>query len=32
MNVNNGFDISKLDMKNPEHRKLYAEARAKGKL
>jgi len=27
-----GFDISKLDMKNPEHRKLYAEARAKGKI
>ena len=27
-----GFDISKLDMKNPDHRKLYAEARAKGKI
>lgn len=25
-------DISKLDMKNPEHRKLYAEAKAKGKI
>lgn len=25
-------DISKLDMKNPEHRKIYAEARAKGKI
>ena len=24
-------DLSKLDMKNPEHRKLYAEARAKAK-
>jgi len=24
-------DISKLDMKNPEHRRLYAEAQAKGK-
>lgn len=32
MNVNNGIDLSKLDMKNPEHRKLYAEARAKGKI
>jgi hypothetical protein len=27
-----GFDISKLDMSNPAHRKLYAEARAKGKI
>lgn len=26
------LDLSKLDMKNPEHRKLYAEARAKGKI
>ena len=26
-----GIDISKLDMKNPEHRKLYAEAQAKAK-
>jgi hypothetical protein len=25
-NVSTGVDISKLDMKNPEHRKLYAEA------
>lgn len=25
-------DISKLDLKNPEHRKLYAEARAKGRI
>ena len=24
-------DISKLDMKNPQHRKLYAEAKAKGR-
>jgi hypothetical protein len=23
------FDISKLDMRNPEHRKIYAEAKAK---
>lgn len=30
--VSNSFDISKLDMKNPEHRKIYAEARAAGKL
>ena len=29
---NTGLDISKLDMKNPEHRKLYAEARAKGQI
>lgn len=29
---NNVFDISKLDMKNPEHRKRYAEARANGKI
>lgn len=27
-----GLDISKLDMKNPEHRKLYAEAKAAGKI
>jgi hypothetical protein len=26
------FDISKLDMKNPNHRKIYAEAKAKGKI
>jgi hypothetical protein len=26
-----GIDISKLDMKRPDHRKLYAEARAKAK-
>lgn len=26
------LDISKLDMKNPEHRKLYAEAQAKAKI
>ena len=32
VNAGNGIDISKLDMKNPEHRKLYAEARAKGKI
>ena len=25
-------DLSKLDMKNPEHRKIYAEAKAKGKI
>jgi hypothetical protein len=30
--VKSGLDISNLDMKNPEHRKLYAEARAKGKI
>ena len=30
--VTDGFDISKLDMSNPAHRKLYAEARAKGKI
>ena len=29
--VSQGVDISKLDMKNPEHRKLYAEAQAKAK-
>lgn len=30
---NNGaFDISKLDMRNPEHRKIYAKARAEGKI
>ena len=27
-----GLDISKLDMKNPEHRKLYAEAKAQKKI
>jgi len=27
-----GIDISKLDMKNPEHRKIYAKARAEGKI
>lgn len=32
MNASTGIDISKLDMKNPEHRKIYAEARAKGKI
>jgi hypothetical protein len=26
-NVTNNIDISKLDMKNPEHRKLYAQSR-----
>ena len=26
------IDISKLDMKNPQHRKLYAEAKAKGRV
>ena len=30
--VADGFDVSKLDMSNPAHRKLYAEARAKGKI
>lgn len=30
-NASNGIDISKLDMKNPQHRKLYAEAMAKAK-
>ena len=29
--VSPGFDISKLDMKNPEHRKAYAEYQAKAK-
>jgi len=29
--VSPGVDISKLDMKNPEHRKIYAEAKAKAK-
>lgn len=32
VNSGNTVDVSKLDMKNPEHRKLYAAARAKGKL
>jgi hypothetical protein len=26
------LDISKLDMKNPEHRKIYSEAKAKGRI
>ena len=26
------FDVSKLNMKNPEHRKIYAEARAAGRV
>lgn len=30
--VSPGLDISKLDMKNPEHRKVYAEAQAKAKI
>lgn len=29
--VSNGLDISKLDMRNPEHRKMYAQAKAKQK-
>lgn len=29
--ISPGLDISKLDMKNPEHRKAYAEANAKAK-
>lgn len=29
--ISPGVDISKLDMKNPEHRKLYATAQAKAK-
>jgi hypothetical protein len=29
--ISPGVDISKLDMKNPEHRKLYADAKAKAK-
>lgn len=29
---NGRIDISKLDMRKPEHRKLYAEAKAKGKI
>ena len=28
----NSVDLSKLDMRKPEHRKIYAEARAKGKI
>jgi hypothetical protein len=31
-NAANSIDISKLDMRNPEHRKIYAEAKAKGKI
>lgn len=32
-NIDGGsFDISKLDFKNPQHRKLYADARASGKI
>lgn len=30
-NLSPGIDISKLDMKNPQHRKLFAEAQAKAK-
>lgn len=30
--VSPGLDISKLDMKNPEHRKAYAEAQVKSKM
>lgn len=30
--TNNELDISRLDFKNPDHRKRYAEARAAGKL
>jgi hypothetical protein len=30
--VNNSVDLSKLDMKNPEHRKLYADARKSGRV
>ena len=29
--ISPGLDISKLDMKNPQHRKMYAEAQAKAK-
>lgn len=29
---NGKIDVSKLDMKNPEHRKIYADAKAQGKL
>lgn len=28
----NNVDLSKLDMRKPEHRKIYAEAKAKGKI
>jgi len=31
-NATNKVDISKLDMTNPEHRKIYAEAKAKGRI
>lgn len=31
-NNGSGIDITKLDLKRPEHRKLYAEAKAAGKL
>ena len=30
--TSSGLDLSKLDMRNPEHRKIYAEARKAGKL
>jgi hypothetical protein len=32
VNTNSSIDISNLDLRKPEHRKVYAEARAKGKL
>ena len=31
-NAGNRVDVSKLDMKNPEHRKIYADARKSGSL
>lgn len=31
VNAGNSVDISKLDMKNPEHRKIYAQSRKLGK-
>ena len=31
-NADSTIDVSKLDMTNPEHRKLYAEAKAKGRV
>lgn len=30
--VSNSIDVSKLDMKNPEHRKIYADARKSGRV
>jgi hypothetical protein len=32
VNSGNNIDLTKLDMKNPEHRKLYADARKSGRV